>query len=336
MRLKSKITLVVVLLLAPGGLFIYLNAPPPLMQTDSLYIKEGDTVRSAAGRLKRQNLITSRDFFTALSVVTKHTGIRKGKYRIERGASSIGILIKLVKGDIVTAKVTLPEGFNLYSIATRLEEKKVADSGLFIFYASNTDFLRATGLSAPTAEGYLFPDTYILPEEADARDIIITMRKRADQVYSMIDFSPAGSAGMSEYDIIILASLIEKEARVAAERPAISSVFHNRLKRGMKLDCDPTVRYAARNFTGPILRSELLSDSPYNTYIRRGLPPTPICSPGKSAIEAALKPENTAYLYFVARNDGSHYFSKTLSEHNRAVAFYQKGIRNGFVDTQKH
>ena len=145
------------------------------MQTDSLYIKEGDTVRSAAGRLKRQNLITSRYFFMGLSVVTKHTGIRKGKYRIENGSSSIDILIKLVKGDIVTAKVTIPEGFNIYTIAARLEEKKVTDSGMFIFYTSDPDFLRATGLSAPNAEGYLFPDTYILPEEADARDVIITM-----------------------------------------------------------------------------------------------------------------------------------------------------------------
>ena len=135
--------------------------------------------------------------------------------------------------------------------------------------------------------------------------------------------------------LINLASLIEKEAKLPSERNLISAVFHNRLKRGIALYCDPTVRYAVKKFKGRITYSDLKTDSPFNTYKYRGLPPTPICSPGKESIIAALNPAKSSYLYFVARDDGSHYFSKTLKEHNRAVDYYQKGINNGFVDSQK-
>ncbi|HDP80904.1 MAG TPA: endolytic transglycosylase MltG [Spirochaetes bacterium] len=191
------------------------------------------------------------------------------------------------------------------------------------------------GLNAPSLEGYLFPDTYIFPEESDSRDVIMAAYRRMRTVLDGLDLPNMKISGLSLHETLTLASLIEKEAQIPRERKYISAVFHNRLKRGMKLDCDPTVRYAARNFKGPITRSELDSLSPYNTYVHRGLPPTPICSPGKESILAAVNPAPVDFLYFVSRNDGSHYFSATLNEHNRAVRFYQRGVKSGFIDRQK-
>jgi UPF0755 protein len=160
------------------------------------------------------------------------------------------------------------------------------------------------------------------------------MHRRLLREISGIDEAKGMNRGRIK-ELLTLASLIEKEASIPAERKLVSSVFHNRMKRGMRLDCDPTVRYAVKNFDRPLTYRDLASDSPFNTYRHRGLPPTPICSPGREALLAALRPAKTDYLFFVARNDGSHYFSTSLREHNRAVDYYQKGINNGFRDKQR-
>ncbi|TFH42217.1 MAG: endolytic transglycosylase MltG [Chrysiogenales bacterium] len=235
--------------------------------------------------------------------------------------TSCKILRKLSRGDVVTQRVTIPEGFNLFQIRDRLEARGVTAAGAFMHHASDPGFLTGLGIDALTAEGYLFPDTYRFPEGSDARDVIAAMHRRMKSVMKEM---PASVAGLDLHGILTLASLIEKEARIPSERRRIASVFHNRLKLRMKLDCDPTVRYAVKRFTGPIRVSDLNSDSPYNTYRRAGLPPTPICSPGRESIVAALYPEQSSYLFFVAKNDGSHHFSRTLSEHNRAVLLYQR------------
>ncbi len=335
MKLKSAISVIIGLLLVGGGIFLYFNSPPSLMQEEKFTVREGEPLKRVAARLKRSNLITSPRFFYALHAVTGRMEIKKGKYRIPAGSSSLQILYKFVKGKIITHRITIPEGYNIYQTGEKLEAAGIVPSGEFLYYAFNRTYLDGLGIPAASAEGYLFPDTYVLPEDSDARDVIPVMYRRQKAVLSSIDLSALKDRELSLHQVLTLASLIEKEAKIPVERVYISSVFHNRLRMDMKLDCDPTVRYAVKKFTGRISLQDLASNSSYNTYLRKGLPPTPICMPGKDAIEAALAPSDTDFFYFVARNDGSHYFSTRLKEHNRAVDYYQKGKKNGFTDTQK-
>ncbi len=302
----------------------YFNSAPRLMHDDIIYINAGENLHAVARRLKERNLIESEKFFTLMSSLLKMTSIKPGKYRINAGSSSYYIIQKIYSGDIVKARVTIPEGFNIYQIAERLEKQGVVKKDEFLYLTSNTPYLRSIGILAQSAEGYLFPDTYIFPEEADPKTVIKTMHERLSIVLDKIDLANMSKLGFDRHRLLTMASLIEKEAKLASERPYISSVFHNRLKKNMKLDCDPTVRYAAKRFTGPIYLADLRNPSPYNTYIHPGLPPTPICSPGKDAILAALNPAPSDYLFFVSRNDGSHFFSKNIVEHNRAVQKYQR------------
>lgn len=321
-----------------GLAVLILNSAPGMMKDEDFIIREGEPARSVARRLKGRNLITSEIFFgTAARAAGRiaGAGIRKGKYRISRGTSSFGILHALLRGDVVKSRITIPEGFNLYQIAERLETNRVTGAGDFLYYAFNPSHMRALGIDSPSAEGYLFPDTYIIPEESDARDVIALMYRRTGNVLAKLDPAVIRERGLSVHGLLTLASLVEKETAVPAERALVASVFNNRLKRNMKLDCDPTVRYATRKFTGRIGYRDLADNSPFNTYLHRGLPPTPISSAGLAAIEAALGPAESDYLYFVSRNDGSHYFSKTLKEHNRAVNYYQKGIGKDFRDEQR-
>lgn len=336
-RTTLRIALIIALVASALG-FIALNSAPSMMQGEDFIVREGESVRGVARRLKALNLITSENFFHysgRLAGKIAGSGIRKGKYRIAPGSSSLRILYALMRGDVVTARVTVPEGFNLYQIAARLEASGVTGEGEFLYYAFNPSHARALEVDAPSVEGYLFPDTYIMPEASDARDVIALMYRRTKTVLARLDSALLRESGLSAHALLTLASLIEKETAVGSERARVASVFRNRLNKNMKLDCDPTVRYATRKFTGRIGYRDLAYDSPFNTYLYRGLPPTPICSPGLASIEAALSPETTDYLYFVSRNDGSHYFSKTLKEHNRAVQYYQKGIGGGFRDDQR-
>ncbi len=314
---------VIALIFFMGGLslLLYLNSSPPRMKEQAFTVSYGDSVRRIAANLKKSNLIRSSDLFVYSSYILNRRHIRAGTYKIFAGMSSFEILRKLTRGDILSRKVTIPEGFNIYQIADRMEANNICGSSVFLYYASDGTFLKALGIDAPTAEGYLFPDTFVLPEGSDPRDIIGVMHKK---MKSVLGDRPAYGPGMSAHELLTMASLVEKEARVYNERELISSVFHNRLRKNMRLDCDPTVRYAVKKFTGPITVSDLKSDSPYNTYRRTGLPPTPICSPGRESILAAMYPMKSQYLYFVAKNDGSHHFSKTLKEHNEAVQKYQR------------
>lgn len=331
-----KIALYLLILAAVTiGILHYFNSPPRLMREAVVQVTPGDSVRTVASRLKGLNLIESEKYFTALSSLSKMTQVKQGKYRITPGSSTFDILGKLVRGDIMKARVTIPEGFNIFQIAERMEKHNVAKKDDIIHFASNAPFLRSIGIIAPSAEGYLFPDTYIFPEESDARAVIKSMYERLNLVLGQMDLSPMNQLGLDKHKLLTMASLIEKEARVDSERPYVAAVFHNRLKRGMKLDCDPTVRYAVKRFTGPIYLADLRSASPYNTYVHYGLPPTPISSSGKAAVTAALNPAASDYLYFVARNDGSHVFSRTLGEHNRAVRKYQRGQKDGAVAAAK-
>lgn len=333
--MKHIAFIIICIIILLTGVLIFFNMAPNDMRDDVILIKKGEALSHAAANLKEKNLIKNEKFFVLLAFLEKKSNIITGKYKINSGMSTSDIIKKLSSGDIIRRKVTLPEGFNLYQIAERLEENEITSKEEFLKYSYDEEFLKSMNLKHQSIEGLIFPDTYLFAESQEAKEIILIMHKQYKNIISSIDFSNMKKFRLNTYEIINLASLIEEEAKVPKERDYISAVFHNRLKKNMKLGCDPTVRYAVKKFKGRISYKDLKHDSPYNTYLYRGLPPTPICSPGKEAINAALHPADSDYLYFVARNDGSHYFSKTAREHTRAVEFYQKGIKNGFVDKQK-
>jgi UPF0755 protein len=335
MKLIKKLAAASCVIICMASVLFYLNSPPSQMQSEIFYVENGEALISVARRLREQNLIESERFFSGLGKVLHYAPVKPGKYKINTGASSLDIFWMLIRGDILRRRVTIPEGYNLYQIAERLERDDIVRKDKFLSDAFDKNFLTSIGIRAESAEGYLFPDTYIFPEGSDSRSVIKTMLGRLKYVLNQVDLSNMNRLNLSTHTLLVMASLIEKEARKSFERTYISAVFHNRMKRRMKLDCDPTVRYAVKRFTGPIYYQDLQSPSPYNTYLQYGYPPTPICSPGRDSIVAALNPKNSDFLFFVARNDGSHYFSRTNREHTRAVEFYQRGKQNGFTDNQR-
>ncbi|MBN2040139.1 MAG: endolytic transglycosylase MltG [Spirochaetes bacterium] len=335
MNFKKTVILVSGIILLLSGSFIFLNSAPDGMKDEIFIIEKGDFLKSVAKKLSERNLIRNDNFFVLLAMVQNKSTVLSGKYKIYKGSSSGSIINRLSSGDIIKKKIVIPEGFNIYETAELLDGENITDGDEFLKYSVSREFINSLGIDADSIEGFLFPDTYVFAENQDARDVLFAMNRQFRSVIKQIDFSNLKKLNLNTYELINLASLVEKEARIPSERRYISAVFHNRLRKNIKLGCDPTIRYAVKKFKGRITYSDLKYDSPYNTYLYYGLPPTPICSPGRESISAALNPVKTSYLYFVARNDGSHYFSGTLREHNKAVEFYQKGINNGFVDEQK-
>ena len=240
----------------------------------------------------------------------------------------ITILEKLRKGVVVLHAVTIPEGFTMEQIGDLLAAKGLVQKEVFLRLANNPRALGAYGVTASNLEGYLFPDTYHFSRGLNPSTLIDAMVKRFWQMVGPFR-ERADAIGLSMGEVVILASIVEKETGEPTERPTIASVFLNRLSRGMRLESDPTVIYGLKDFDGNLRKNDLTKETPYNTYVIKGLPPGPIASPGLDAIKAILYPAQTDYLYFVSKNDGSHYFSKTLAEHNRAVGIYQKKKGSG-------
>lgn len=307
------------------------NSPSRDIGSVIFSIQYGERARGVAKRLEKERLIRSGTFFLAAYHLFHRSYVKAGSYSIHPDMTTLEILNTVTKGITTIRRITIPEGFTIIQMAERLEAGGVTEPGRFLYYCNNTRFLSSIGIDSSSAEGYLFPDTYNLPERSDPRHVISVLHNRLKDILQSLGADGVAS-GLSVHQVLTLASLIEKEAKLPDERAVISSVFHNRLAIDMKLDCDPTVRYAVKKFTGPITFRDLESDSPYNTYRRRGLPPTPICSPGKGSIQAALFPNRTKFYFFVAKKDGSHYFSQTLREHLRAVQYFQKGIGKGFAN----
>jgi len=227
---------------------------------------------------------------------------------------------------VITYPVTFPEGYTIEQIADVLDRNELVEKKAFVSLAHNPAVLKKYNITGPSLEGYLYPDTYHLARGISSSAAVDTMVNRFRQLIGPLE-KRAEVVGMTIEDVIILASIVEKETGLAEERPMIASVFLNRLKQGMRLESDPTVIYGIKGFNGDLTRKDLREPTLYNTYVIRGLPIGPIANPGLEAIKAVLFPEETDYLYFVSKNDGSHQFSKTLSEHNKAVRLYQRGGR---------
>lgn len=249
--------------------------------------------------------------------------IRAGEYELSAAMSPRQILQKLVSGKVRLYRLTIPEGYTLKQIAAVVEKSGLCSAAEFSAAAASRPLLAAQGISAKNLEGYLYPDTYFFPKGATGLDIVRAMTARFNAVFKPEWKARAADLKMSVYEIVTLASIIEKETGAAFERPLISSVFHNRLDRNMRLETDPTVIYGISDFNGNLTRKDLATPTAYNTYTIRGLPPGPIANPGAEAIKAALYPADTDYLFFVSKKDKTHQFSTNIKDHNRAVRKYQ-------------
>jgi UPF0755 protein len=290
-------------------------------------VKEGLSLKEVARELDRKKIIASKALFKFWAELLGYSRkIKAGEYELGSHMAPRRILEKLTKGEVITYPVTVPEGFTAAQIAALLDEGGLINKEKFLSLINDPALLRQHGISAPSLEGYLYPETYHFARGISGRSTIDAMVGRFWQVVSPLK-ERMDEAGMNLQDVITLASIVEKETGLAEERPTIASVFLNRLKKGMRLESDPTVIYGIKEFDGNLTRKDLKKVTPYNTYVIRGLPPGPIANPGLEAIKAVLHPAKTDYLYFVSKNDGSHHFSKTLSEHNKAVQVFQKDRR---------
>lgn len=283
-------------------------------------VAEGEPFARVADDLVQRGLIRRswplKFFARATSSDRK---IHRGTYEFVRGAKPVDMLRALVDGHILSVKVTIPEGFNMWQVAAAFKSAGV-DSTAMMTAIRNPDLVRALQIPTTTVEGYLYPDTYLVPFGSNADDIVAMMLTRYHAAWTPDFERRARELGMTRHQLMTLASIVEAEARDSLERPLVSAVYHNRLKINMKLDADPTVAYGRGGFHGRLYYKDLQLDSPYNTYRHAGLPPGPIGNPGVASIRAALFPDPTSRaLYFVARGDGRHDFSNTLKEHDASV-----------------
>jgi UPF0755 protein len=295
-------------------------------------IEEGQSVSDVAAMLKRTKLVRSaRALAVAAYVTGKWRGIQPGRHELDPGMTGLEMLDALSRAPRSTWQwLTIPEGFTVRQIAERIEEEGLGETGEFLTAAGRPRGFEADfPLPEDSLEGYLFPDTYRIEDDQGERGTVVQMLRRFDQVVWQGLFErEAERDGRSLREVIILASLVEAEAKQEDERPIIAGVFLNRLARGQRLECDATVQYALGADRKPRLMYEDLEiESDYNTYLHEGLPPGPICNPGEASIRAALEPADVPYLYYVARQDGSHAFSRTFAEHRAAIARIRGGRR---------
>ncbi|OPX98755.1 MAG: putative aminodeoxychorismate lyase [Syntrophorhabdus sp. PtaB.Bin006] len=290
----------------------------------AVLVRSGTGLREIADKLKENGLIRYPALFVFCSMAYRGK-LLAGEYKLRKDMSIIEVVAKMGRGERNIYALKILEGHNLYNIAEVAEKSGIMGGDEFLRLARDPVFLQRLGINADSIEGYLAPDTYYYSRETSVDHFIETIVRKTFKNFAKEDIKK----GMDDLNFdmrktLILASIIEKEAKLKEEKPVISAVFHNRLKRGMSLDADPTVIYGTGNFGSPITRSDLSTPTPYNTYSFPGLPKGPICSPDKNSIMAALHPASVDYLYFVSKNDGTHVFSKDMNDHNRYVAMYQR------------
>ncbi len=309
------------------ALFYYQGSNPVSqnIQAQIFEVQPGMPLKQVARELSRNGLIRSPSAFQAIAYIqNKQTQVMIGEYSLSPSMSPTEILNQITSGKTVLHPVTIPEGYRITEIATLLQSEGLVDREVFIRQTQDETLIRTLGISAENLEGYLFPETYhfskFTPEKKIVEKMVATFKA---QVLKPLLLEKVKESTLNWHEIITLASLIEKETGLDSERKIISSVFHNRLRKNMRLQTDPTVIYAIEKFDGNIRKHDLKIDSPYNTYRYKGLPPGPIANPGLKSIVAAISPIKSDHLYFVSRQDGSHHFSSTLNEHNRAVQKYQ-------------
>jgi UPF0755 protein len=291
-------------------------------------VPKGLSARGVVGRLREEGLVRSAwPLRLACRIYYPGQRFKAGEYFFAAPLPAKEALFTIFGGRIYLQPVTVPEGLTEQEIVDLLKPGDAAGAAAFRQAFRNTAQIADLDPRAQDLEGYLFPDTYDLPRRAPASDLVEAMVAGFRRVFDESRRERAAELGLSVREAVTLASLIEEETALPEERPLVSAVFHNRLRIGMRLDCDPTVAYALKRegrYTGRLLFRDLKLDSPYNTYLHAGLPPGPISNPGASSIEAALHPAPVDFLYFVAKGDGSHRFSRTLGEHLAAVEKFRE------------
>lgn len=276
--------------------------------------------------LEKEGFIRSGFSFRMLArFQKKDTLIKAGEYELSPAMTPQEILNKMVRGEMRERRATIKEGMTIKEIGGVLQSAGILDAQSFYSAAYDRELLASEGISAASFEGYLFPDTYNFRRNAPARRVISAMHEEFKKHWNADWVQRASILGMPIHEIVTLASIIEKESGNFDEQPVISSVLHNRLRKKMRLQADPTVIYGIKDFNGNITKQDLLTATPYNTYVIDGLPPGPISNPGFTALKAALYPADTNFLYFVGNGAGRHIFSETLGQHNDAVNVYQRG-----------
>ncbi|MGB4244839.1 MAG: endolytic transglycosylase MltG, partial [Limnochordia bacterium] len=319
------VTAVVLLMVGQVALaVVVLLAHQPASRRDSLDRIVEIPLGTPAGRISRmleeQGLIRSAFIFDImLKITNRDSQLKAGEYLLNPAMNTMEVIQKLNEGTIVTHRIMIPEGYELKQIAAVLAREGLVDPERFLMLAQNAELVFGeqfpVELPIPSLEGYLFPDTYHFAKEQSEEAIIRQMVSRfVDVVISKVDLSLLDDK-YTLHEVITLASIVEKEVIYDFERPLVAAVYHNRLNIGMRLQADPTVRYVMTENRSRVLYSDLESDSPYNTYRYDGLPPGPIASPGLKSMMAVLEPADVDYLYFVAKNDGTHVFSRTFEEH---------------------
>lgn len=287
-------------------------------------VAQGEGFNHLAQRLTSRGIISSPLRFKILARFLKEDKqLKAGEYRLTANMTPRQVLDVLVNGKPFLYRMTIPEGLNLRQISDEINGMGLTDGNRFMTLATDPEVAASLGIPHPTVEGYLFPDTYYFPKNVDPLAILHKMVQHFKTRFSDQWQERARELNMTIHEVVTLASIIEKETGAPSERPIIASVFHNRLKKKMRLESDPTVIYGITNFNGNLTRKDLRTRTPYNTYMIRGLPPGPIANPGAAALVAVLYPAKTKYLFFVAKKDGTHYFSTNIKEHNRAVYQYQ-------------
>ena len=292
-----------------------------------LTVPFGSSVRSIGQLLQGSDIIRSDLIFSAYVRMSGPDPLQAGEYLFENPISLIQVVRILREGRVHHYRITIPEGLTMDEIIDRFVQEGLGQRHELEPLIGRTDLLGGLDPEATDLEGYLFPDTYHFTRAHQEPALVSALVTRFMEVWTPLRQKRADELGLTIREVITLASLIEKETALPAERPLVSAVFHNRLRRNIKLDCDPTVIYAIRKtgeYDGVLRKSDLALDSPYNTYLYRGLPPGPIANPGTASIDAALNPAPVRHLYFVSKNDGSHVFSTSYREHRRAVRRYQR------------
>jgi peptidoglycan lytic transglycosylase G len=329
-RIKTIFAAILLLLVLGASVLLsfyyYVTNIPAVSEDKVVDIPKGRGLRGISAQLEDEGVIGNSNLFM-LYVVGKgwQNRLKAGEYEFKRGSTTSEVAGKIADGDVVLHKVTVPEGLTMKETAALLGRNGVLDPDGFLTAARDPALLKILpGRSITGLEGYLFPDTYTYTKGVTPEEFVRMMLDRFNKVYSSLE-GLRRRVNLTDNEVVTLASIIEKETGAPAERPMISAVFHNRLRLGMKLESDPTVIYGmGEDFDGNLTKTDLGTMSQYNTYLIKGLPPGPICNPGKESITAALSPAAVDYIYFVSRGDGTHYFSENYADHQRAVSEYQR------------
>lgn len=322
-RIEILLALIVVIGLTIAALYVLQGPAQDQRRFLSFSISAGETFKSVSLRLKAEGVVRSEPFFYYMGRISGKSGhLKAGEYELNNEMTAWEVLKVITGSHVKLYRVTFKEGMTMFQVAQTLEDAGLVDSIQFLETCWDPVLLRELNIPSPTVEGYLFPETYFIPRGSSPRAIIRMMTEMFWTKIPDAYLDRARKSSLSFHEMVVMASMIEKETGLVGEMSLISSVFYNRLEDHMRLQSDPTAIYDIAPLGGRVTREHLFRKTPFNTYQIEGLPMTPIGNPGILSVQAALAPQSSTYLYFVSRRDGSHHFSSTYDEHREAIERY--------------